>query len=48
MFDFSRAPIWFLVPIPLLVLIVIGQLTVVGGVGWLVWHFILSHLSWVG
>ena len=32
---------------PALIFALIGLLAIAGGVGWLLWHFVISHLQWV-
>jgi hypothetical protein len=47
MMDFSRAPLTFFIPWPILALIAIGLITIALGFGFAFWYFIFSHLHWV-
>lgn len=44
--SFSNAPFSFIFGIPGLILILIGLLTIVGGLGFGLW-WIIHHLQWV-
>lgn len=46
MMDFSRAPITFLLPLPIMILMLIGLGTVFVGLGYVVVQ-IVRHLAWI-
>jgi hypothetical protein len=46
MIDFSKLPITFAIPWPVLVLMGIGVLSILGALGFGVW-WLISHLAWV-
>jgi|GEM_PF-4189011 len=46
MMDFSRAPLTFLLPLPVLILMVVGFGTICVGIGYVL-LLIAGHLAWV-